>query len=103
MPKKTKKQKILARYRKKIKLLENQLIQPQSLTVNTVNNPPLINKIEEKNKQEKIVNSDADLDTQRLTGFFLSDFRKSLFFTFAIIALEILFYFAMIKNYLKLM
>jgi len=100
MPKKTKKQKIIAQYRKKIKLLETQSVQPH---------PPTVKKTSVVKEQNPQVNTKVPatetFDKQaadRLAIFFVSDFKKSLLLTLAIITLEILFYFATIRNYLKL-
>ena len=83
MPKKTKKEKIIAEYHRKLKLLQNQ--------------PIRIVEKREKEESEKIIE-----EPPTNNKFFLIDLKKSIFLTVAIIALEILFYFATIKNYLKL-
>ncbi len=90
MPKKTKKEKIIAEYHRKLRLLQNQspAVYQQPIKV--------IEKIE-KEEPEKIIDEPPENNK-----FFLIDFKKSIFLTVAIIALEILFYFATIKNYLKL-
>lgn len=93
MPKKTKKQKIIAAYRKKIKLLQNTIPQPlpstPAIEVRTTQPP-------EQPKEKTILP-----ETQSF-NFFISDFKKSLLLSFTIIALEIIFYSARIYNYLKL-
>jgi len=90
MPKKTKKEKIIAEYHKKLKLLQTQS--------QTVHQQPIkaVEKIEIE-EPRKIIEEQPENNK-----FFLIDFKKSIFLTVAIIALEILFYFATIKNYLKL-
>lgn len=85
MPKKTRKEKIIAQYRKKIKLLDQQnnysLIEKKSLE-----KQPDIKKIEENNNLNKNNSSD--------NKYFFNDLKKSLIITFLIIALEISLYFA---------
>ncbi len=90
MPKKTKKEKIIAEYHRKLKLLQTQV-------------PPVyqepIKVVEKIDKEEP----EEIIEVQPVNNkFFLIDLKKSVFLTVAIIALEILFYFATIKNYLKL-
>ncbi|MGB9883492.1 MAG: hypothetical protein ACPLRN_03205 [Microgenomates group bacterium] len=85
MPKKTKKQKILAKlHRQKQLLKQNNLIsQPSPL--------PVSPKKENVNKDyQKALNTQDDV----LKKYFLIDFRKSLIIVVLIIALEIAFYFA---------
>lgn len=90
MPKKTKKQKIIAQYHRKLKLLENQ---PSPVFSQE-------KKVVEKPKKEELERTIAPEPVKN--NYFLADFKKSLFLTAAIITLEILFYFATIKNYLRL-
>ncbi len=101
MSKKTKEEKILAAYRKKIKLLEE---------INLPKNQPTI-----KVNESKIENPKADLSTKdgaktdnrkpntedisRRT-YFLQDLKKSLFIISLIITLEIIIYFVSINRYL---
>lgn len=103
MPKKTKRQKIIAQYRKKIKLLETSFI-PSAISTPKPIDTPSPDKVINKEKPittEKV--KDLEIDKGNLLkGFFMSDFKKSLILSLAIIALEIIFYFATIKNYLKL-
>jgi len=90
MPKKTKKEKIIAEYHRKLKLLQNQ-------SSPVYQQPIKLEKKIEKEEPEKIIDKPS-----KNNNFFLIDFKKSIFLTVAIITLEILFYFATIKNYLKL-
>jgi hypothetical protein len=90
MPKKTKKEKIIAEYHRKLKLLQNQSPKDYQQPIKVVEEI-------EKEEPEKIIDKPPTNNK-----FFLIDFKKSIFLTVAIIALEILFYFATIKNYLKL-
>jgi hypothetical protein len=96
MPKKTKKQKIISQYRKKLKMIQrtNQVPTP-AIVLNT---PP--NDIEHpitKEQPQALSKEDASL-----VFFFKSDLKKSLALIFFMIALEFFLYFATIKNYLKL-
>lgn len=76
MPKKTKKEKLLASYRKKLKLLERQTL--------PIKAPLLINRVVPIKKEIQI------------TSYFLNDLKKSLFLIGVIIALEISLYFVRI-------
>lgn len=102
MPKKTRKEKVIAAYRKKIKLLE-QMEKPSTPGVTTSfaksepigpieDAPPII--IEEK----PIINKEETA----LKTFFIKDLKKSLLLIGLIIALEIIIYFGTINNYFKL-
>ena len=93
MPKKTKKQKIIAAYRKKIMKLKT-VTQPTTTTVTPV-------KIKTKT-DTSFPNENEIKISSPTTAFFMADFRKSIFLSFMIIALEIIFYYARIYNYLKL-
>jgi len=85
MPKKTKKQKILAAYRKKLQLIEQ--------SSSYLNKPSVkIEKPTEKNEEVKIETNQKELLV--INQYFFSDLRKSLFLTVFIIALEIGLYFA---------
>ena len=99
MPKKTKKQKIIAEYHRRLKLLQNQPLTYPQTPIKETENKIIENiiKKEEKDKPEELTK-----DINQNTKFFLMDFKKSFFLTVAIITLEIIFYFATIKNYLKL-
>ncbi|PIP14782.1 hypothetical protein COW98_05225 [Candidatus Roizmanbacteria bacterium CG22_combo_CG10-13_8_21_14_all_35_9] len=80
MPKKTKKEKILAEYRKKIKQLNQSLVVPAP----QIKIPTII---------KSRLNDQSTNDNKLLTYFF-QDFKKSLFIIGFIIALEIGLYFA---------
>lgn len=90
MPKKTKKEKIIAEYHRKLRQLQNQSFSTVQPSMKAVDEP-------KKEEPKKIIE-----ESPTNNKFFLIDLKKSLFLTVAIIALEILFYFATIKNYLKL-
>jgi hypothetical protein len=89
MPKKTKKEKILAEYRKKLKLLkESPFFTPK---------PQPTAKKEEKilpqspiSPQTKKLNKENNL----ISSYFVNDLKKSLLISFLLIALEIFLYFA---------
>jgi len=98
MPRKTKKEKIIADYRKKIKLLQIQTLpKEQSPNIETMSKPLHVDV--QESKQTQLTNDTAP--AVNLT-YFKTDLKKSLILTIGIITLEILFYFATIKNYLKL-
>lgn len=86
MPKKTKREKIVSQYRKRIKLLE------------------LMREAETDQEPEKItaqVESGRPDNDLLLKKHFISDLLKSLSFIFAIIALEIAIYFGTINKYFQ--
>ncbi len=97
MPKRTKKEKIIADYRKRLKLLQNSnvVIKQSSPAV------PLSQSEEPKidEKKPKVIETESDSQT---AVYFKKDFRKSLILIAAVIALEISLYFASINNYFKL-
>lgn len=102
MAKKTKKEKIIAQYRRKLKLI-SQLTKTKMPTSS-----------EQKNNQEKKENNQTKLSDQTdqevnnktnylsphlpLIKFFKEDFKKTLIISFFIIALEFIIYFVMIKK-----
>jgi hypothetical protein len=89
MPKKTKKEKILAEYRKKLKLLkESPVFTPK---------PQPTAKKEEKilpqspiSPQTKKLNKEDNF----ISSYFVNDLKKSFLISFLLIALEIFLYFA---------
>lgn len=88
MPRKTKKQKIIAEYRKKIYQLQTQLPVAHQKPQTVLSAEP------------KTLPSDAEQLPVEST-FFKSDLKKSLVISAAIITLEIIFYYATIYNYLR--
>ena len=93
MTKKTKEEKKIADYRRKLKFLH------QSTET----------EITDGAKQADVISkSEAKVKTSDFTGnqskreFFIKDLKKSLLIIFLIITLEIVIYFARIKDYLKL-
>ena len=90
MPKKTKKEKIIAAYRNKLRILYS--TQPV-ITEKTPNATA-----PEQSGKEDFILSEQDKTT---TTFFMGDFKKSILLILGIIALEIILYFATINNYLK--
>ena len=103
MPKKTKKQKIIAQYRKKIKLLETSKIPTEVKTSQPIISAPS-KKIFEEKPSDKVINQESEINNEDnlLTNYFVTDLKKSIWLSFLIIALEIIFYFATIYNYLKI-
>jgi hypothetical protein len=91
MSRKTKKEKIIADYRKRLKLFsQNQ------------NSPVVIENKQIQPNQKKIARPDklnrppsSDIEKNR---FFIKDFRKSIFIISLIITLEIVLYFARINR-----
>jgi hypothetical protein len=81
MPKKTKKEKLLALYHKKIRLLEN-----RSATA------PVVEPVSFSPPPKPIVNE--EIKTLPLNQYFFSDLKKSLILITLIIGLEISLYFA---------
>ncbi len=94
MPKKTKKEKIIAQYRRKLKLLERLQTPPsfKKEVISTQSSKKATNKTELNITFEK-KNKDSDTET---VSFFLTDLRKSFILIGVIIALEILLYFVRI-------
>ena len=93
MSKKTRKEKIIASYRRKLHILKKQETQPAAgQPQETVHQPVKPVNIIEK----KLAPADEDLTIKK---FFLSDLRKSAVIISLIIALEIVFYFVRIKGY----
>lgn len=98
MPKKTKKEKIIAEYRRKLKFIQN-----QKITISPVIEPSAVKKQEEIHP--KIITHTKPAHTEEdslITSHFKSDFKKSLILIVFIIGLEIFLYFATIKQYLRL-
>ncbi len=98
MPKRTKQEKIMAQYRKRLKLIQ-QLQEPDR-------------KMEVRNvKQDYEDESEKTLQTSHITppasnfqshtSYFVNDLKRSLIFIVSIIALEIAVYFGTINNYFK--
>jgi len=84
MPKKTKKEKILAMYHKKLRLLENRGATISSVQIkNPVSVPsPVINNVTRPVVHEPV------------NQYFFSDFKKSLLLIVLILGLEVSLYFA---------
>lgn len=90
MPKKTKKEKLLAAYRKQLR----QLKENKNLSNSEV---PAVEEIKEKPVEKKVdlkKNNEQISEDIVLSKYFYMDFRKSLVFIVLIIALEIGLYFA---------
>ncbi len=100
MPKKTREEKIVASYRKKLKLLgqydNKTTANKKDIDLKTVTSPT-------KEKTSATVLNEEDL---MIKAFFLKDFSRSISLILFIIALEIILYFASIKGafvtYLKI-
>ena len=85
MAKKTRKEKIIAQYRRRLQLLETK---PDNKVSPTIVEKPVENK--------QVISQSIYLseDDQRTKKYFISDFKKSLIIILMVIALEISFYFA---------
>lgn len=85
MAKKTRKEKIIAQYRRRLQLLETK-------TDNKVSLPVAEKPVETK----QVISQPIDLseDDQTTKKYFISDFKKSLIIIVTVIALEIGLYFA---------
>lgn len=99
MPKKTKKEKIIAEYRKKLQLLKSNQMQNPIVTPITSSKPSISIPMKEQPKKQPIVDTQED---SLITSYFKKDFKKSLFLIAIVITLEFSLYFATINNYLKL-
>ncbi len=96
MPKKTRKEKIIAEYRKRMKLLQQMnLTSPENINLQAevtdkqIVTPPA--KLQEMAAEEKT--------DQSKKIFFIQDLKKSLLFIVIIITLEITIYFGTISKY----
>ncbi len=97
MPKRTKREKIISDYRKRLKLLhDNKIIIQRSSPLVPLSQSTELNRDE---KKPKVIEIENDFQT---AVYFKKDFKKSLILIAAVIALEISLYFASINNYLKL-
>ena len=92
MPKKTREEKIIAQYRKKIKLIETESYRPPEK--NNTKIQETVPSLQKPAVTENITEKDITLKK-----YFLSDFTKSLFLIGFIISLEFVFYFVRIKGY----
>jgi len=90
MPKKTKEQKIIANYRKKLKLLQQQTYIPPLETTK----PKIV--IQQINKPIVQENESIKKD-ELLKKFFFQDLTKSILLIALIVTLEIVLYFVRIK------
>jgi DNA polymerase/3'-5' exonuclease PolX len=103
MPKKTKQEKIIAQYRKKLKLLEQ-----NSFNLPQIKKEPVNQKIDNFNsvnipsKIPVLTDQKDSPELQTAKSNFVADFKKSLLLGLGIIALEIFLYFATINHYFKL-
>jgi hypothetical protein len=92
MPKKTKKEKIIAQYRRQLKLLQERRGQ-------------ILPKQVQLEKKETAVNKQKTADNSQLESldqtkhFFIVDFKKSIFLSSMIIALELFLYFALVLRF----
>lgn len=87
MPKKTKREKILASYRKKFRLLQQQPVVIREKSATVINSQPVAVEPSSEEKQ--------------IAGYFFIDLKRSLILIAIVITLEISLYFATIKHYLK--
>lgn len=91
MSKKTKKEKVLADYRRRLKILQ-------------LDNSSVNQTYEEPDKKEVLpllIQTEETKEENKLKLYFTQDLKKSFFFISLIIALEIFVYFVTIKDYLK--
>ena len=100
MTKKTKKEKIIAQYRRRMKLLSqmvnrqgNLLVKQKDISTDKKDDQKKLNNISNE-KQTEMKNEVFDYN---LMGFFKEDLKKSSLISFFIIALEFLIYFVMMK------
>ena len=100
MTKKTKKEKIIAQYRRRMKLLSqmvnrqgNLLVKQKDISTDKKDDQKKLNNISNE-KQTEMKNEVFDYN---LMGFFKEDFKKSSLISFFIIALEFFIYFVMMK------
>mgnify|MGYP001584416795 CR=1 FL=1 len=82
MPKKTKKEKILASYHKKIRLLENRQINNSPLTISS-----------SEIKTKTVIDEPLKEELKNTNQYFFSDLKKSLLLITIIIGVEVALYF----------
>ncbi len=93
MPKKTKKEKIIALYRRKLKLLE---VTEQSPSIKKqLPSQDILITSTAKKESKTTIDTEKNNENQ-IASFFLSDLKKSLILTGLVITLEILLYFVRI-------
>lgn len=103
MPRKTKKQKILAEYRRKLKQLETKASFPKSdITAEIPSQKPVVAAISQpslKNNQKKKIDSTPPLKyDQSLARYTLADIKKSFLITLVILMVEFsVFYVNLVK------
>lgn len=120
MARKTKEEKRIAAYRKKLKLLRQitgvnnqqvkktpsvrEEVRPERSQVlsSTWRSRGIKTSVLNEDKPPEIEKTKETSDTQSQRLYFIKDLRKSLLFIFLIITLEIIIYFASIKDYLRL-
>jgi hypothetical protein len=98
MPKKTKKQKIIAEYRRQLKLLkEKEAIANQEGKDKTkINSFSISKKDVPTTKQSFLKKPETDESLHQVRSYFINDFKKSFFLTTIIIAIELFIYYAKI-------
>lgn len=89
MAKKTRKEKIIAEYRRRIQLLETR--QDDKISPPVIDKPIKIEQVITPQPSQPI---ELSQDDQRTKKYFISDFKKSLIIIVTVIALEIGLYFA---------
>ena len=95
MPKKTRKEKMLAMQRNQFKRAHERVIE------NELNDTKKI-VITEPIKVRQTFTEKIDAEEKIIRQYFITDLRKSLLIIGAVFALEFFFYFATMSNYLKL-
>lgn len=94
MPKKTRKEKILAEYRRKLKLLEEK--KRPEIFIEKAQSPKYLKK-EIEHTDNKIIDKPIDTKEDKAAlGYFFQDLKKSLVFILIIISVEVLLYFVKI-------
>lgn len=96
MPKKTKKEKIVAEYRKKLKLLQLSRVQTPSIVQLTPEKKTVIPHLPDK------TDTVLSAEDKMIINNFTQDLKKSLLLIGSIVALEILLYFVSINTNLRL-
>jgi len=95
MPKKTKKEKILAKYRKELKLLKQQTEKKAYQEINAPKPPSQLKETKTDNNIQSISSKTVkENDNIAIRHYFFKDFKHSLLISFFLIALEFFLYFA---------
>jgi len=94
MPKKTKKEKILADYRKKLRIIQQQIQQKDTQNIIEKKEIPVEKKPSIMRKKPEAITEAITIEEKNLINYnFFHDLKKSLLLSFFLIALQFFLYF----------